>query len=101
PRAPCRRARARPPRAASAAVRPSARCGTGSRSLRELREVGLALGLVCLAAFLRLVAGVEEEVGVVRKLLDAPEPVLRGVEAVLQEPEGEGGELEHLAAPLH
>src|SRR5689334_15342108 len=72
-----------------------------SRALRELREVGLALGLVRLAAFLRLVAGVEEEVGVVRELLDAAEPVLLGVEAGLQEPEGERGELEHLAAPLH
>src|SRR5204863_9353243 len=37
-----------------------------SRAFRELREVGLALGLVRLAAFLRLVAGVEEQVGVVR-----------------------------------
>src|SRR3954468_2376225 len=72
-----------------------------SRAFRELREVGLALGLVRLAAFLRLVAGVEEEVGVVRELLDAAEPVLLGVEAGLQEPEREGGELEHLPAPLH
>ena len=42
----------------------------------ELREVGLALGLVGLAPLLRLLGRVEEQVGVVRQLLDAAQPVL-------------------------
>src|SRR3712207_5005612 len=46
------------------------------RPLRELREVGLALGLVRLAPLPRLLRGVEEEVGVVRELLDARQAVL-------------------------
>src|SRR3954451_2615888 len=41
-----------------------------SRELGEVREVGRALGLVGLTALLGLVAGVEEQVGVVRELLD-------------------------------
>src|SRR4051795_3872569 len=70
-----------------------------SRPLRELGEVGPALGLVGLAALLRLVAGVEEQVGVVGELLDAGEAVLLGVEAGLHHAQREGRELEHLAAP--
>src|SRR3954471_17665060 len=42
---------------------------SGSRAFGELREVGRALGLVGLAALLGLVAGVEEQVRVVRELL--------------------------------
>src|SRR3954452_8605140 len=38
---------------------------------RELREVRPALGLVGLASLLRLLGGVEEQVGVVRELLHA------------------------------
>ena len=46
-----------------------------SRSVRELREVGFALLDVRVAAFLRLLAHVEEERGVAGELLDAGEPV--------------------------
>src|SRR4051795_450471 len=74
---------------------------TRSGPLRELAEVGLALLAVGVASLLRLLRCVEEEVGVVRELLDPGEPVLGGVEARLEEPQGEGGELQHLAAPLH
>src|SRR4051812_12458010 len=74
---------------------------TRSGPLRELAEVGLALLAVGVASLLRLLRCVEEEVGVVGELLDAGEAVLGGVEARLQEAQGEGGELEHLAAPLH
>src|SRR5215213_2808579 len=73
---------------------------TRSGALRELAEVGLALLAVGVASLLRLLRCVEEEVGVVRELLDAGQAVFGGVEAGLQEPQGEGGELEHLAAPL-
>src|SRR3954471_15257979 len=72
-----------------------------SRALRELAEVGLALLAVGVATLLGLLGRVEEEVGVVRELLDAGEPVLGGVEARLEKPQREGGEGEHLAAPLH
>src|SRR3954466_9637955 len=72
-----------------------------SRALRELAEVGLALLAVGVASLLRLLRHVEEEVGVVRELLDAGEAVLGRVEAGLEEPQREGGEREHLAAPLH
>src|SRR4051794_11953589 len=65
----------------------------------ELREVGRALGLVGLAPLARLVGGVEEEVGVVGELLDAGVAVLVGVEARLDQAQGEGGQGEHLAAP--
>src|SRR5215212_4579484 len=57
-----------------------------SRALRELAEVGLALLAVGVASLLRLLRHVEEEVGVVRELLDAGEPVLCGIEAGLEEP---------------
>src|SRR3954467_2119653 len=71
-----------------------------SGALRELAEVGLALLAVGVASLLRLLGSVEEEVRVVRELLDAGQAVLSRVEAGLQQPQGEGGELEHLAAPL-
>src|SRR5215210_7365789 len=75
--------------------------GTGGLlwALRELREVGPALLLVGLAALARLLGGVEEEVRVVRELLDPAEPVLGGVEARLEQPQRERRELEHLPAP--
>src|SRR3712207_3910723 len=60
-----------------------------SGALRELAEVRLALLAVGVASLLRLLRPVEEEVGVVRELLDAGEPVLGRVEARLQEAEGE------------
>ena len=47
----------------------------------------------------RLVAPVEQQVGVVSQLLDARVAVLVGVEARLDQAQGEGGEGEHLAAP--
>src|SRR3954452_3463399 len=72
-----------------------------SRALRELAEVGLSLLAVGVASLLRLRRLVEEEVGVVRELLDAGQAVLAGVEAGLEEPQREGGEGQHLAAPLH
>src|SRR3954454_19706654 len=64
------------------------RSGVRSRSgaLRELGEVGLALLLVGVTSLLGLLRHVEEEVRVVRELLDAGEAVLGGVEARLQEP---------------
>src|SRR4051812_25647400 len=71
----------------------------GSGALRELVELGLALLGVGSASLPRLVGAVEEEVGVVRELLEAGQPVLRGVEARLHEAQREGGEGEHLAAP--
>src|ERR687893_648180 len=61
------------------------RSGLNSRALRELAEVRLALLAVGVASLLRLLASVEEEVRVVRELLDAAEPVLGRVEAHLQE----------------
>src|SRR5437879_3174342 len=73
----------------------------GLRPPGELGEVGLAPGLVGLAALLGLVAGVEQQVGVVGELLDAGVAVLVGVEARLDQPQCEGGQLEHLATPLH
>src|SRR5829696_1795434 len=72
-----------------------------SGALRKLAEVGLALLAVGVASLLRLLGSVEEEVGVVRELLDAREPVLGGVEARLQEPQGERRQRQHLAAPAH
>src|SRR2546421_5832306 len=68
---------------------------------REFREVGPPLLLVRLAPLLGLIAHVEEEVRVVGELLDARKPVLRCVEARLQQPQREGRELEHLGAPRH
>src|SRR4051812_47019776 len=72
----------------------------GSGPLRELSEIGLALLGVGSASLLRLLRAVEEEVGVVRELLDSGQPVLGRVEARLQQAQREGGEGEHLAAPL-
>src|SRR6185437_10471189 len=67
----------------------------------KAREVGLALLAVGVATLLRLLTAVEEQVGVVGQLLDPAEAVLGGVEARLQQTQGEGGEREHLAAPAH
>src|SRR3954452_1727417 len=72
-----------------------------SRALRELSEVWLSLLAVGVTALLRLLGHVEEEVGVVRKLLDARQAVLGGVEARLQEAQRERRQREHLATPLH
>src|SRR3954453_21505307 len=81
--------------------RPAPGSRPASGPLRELSEVGLALLGVGSASLLRLLRAVEEEVGVVRELLDSGQPVLGGVEARLQEAEREGRQREHLAAPLH
>src|ERR1700758_1257627 len=51
-----------------------------SGSLWKAREVRLALLHVGVASLLCLLAGVEEEVGVVRQLLDPRQPVLGRVE---------------------
>src|SRR3954470_10966042 len=77
------------------------RAPTRSGALRELAEVGLALLAVGVASLLRLLRCVEEEVRVMRELLDAGQAVLGRVEARLQQPQRERRELEHLAAPLH
>src|SRR5262245_42348478 len=74
---------------------PSAR----SWSLRVLAEVWLTPLLVGVPPLLALLGHVEEERRVVGELLQAGDPVLFGVEARLQEAQGEGGEVEHLAAP--
>src|SRR3954452_20800451 len=71
-----------------------------SRALREPVEVGLSLLAVGVTALLRLLRHVEEEVGVVRELLDAGKAVFGGVEAGLEEPQRERRQREHLAAPL-
>ena len=62
---------------------------------------GAALLPVGVPALLRLLASVEEQVGVVGQLLDPGEAVLGRVEARLQEPQREGRELKHLPAPRH
>src|SRR4051812_18868042 len=49
---------------------------TRSRTLGELAEVRLALLAVGVTALLRLLGRVEQEVGVVRELLDARQPIL-------------------------
>src|SRR3954469_20635038 len=72
-----------------------------SRALRESLEVGLSLLAVGVTALLRLLRHVEEEVGVVRELLEAGEAVLGGVEAGFQQTQRERRQREHLAAPLH
>src|SRR4051812_171567 len=69
--------------------------------LRELAEVGLALLLVGVTALLGLLRLVEEEVRVVGKLLNAGDAVLVGVEARLEQSQGERRQREHLATPLH
>src|SRR3712207_5403240 len=91
-------------RAAMSQIRAAEGCSCSMRAtaalwaLRELREVGPALLLVGLAALLRLVGRVEEEVRVVRELLDAAQPVLGGMEAGLEQPQREGRQREHLLA---
>src|SRR5215212_3191757 len=67
----------------------------------ELAEVGRALLLEGLATLAGLLAAVEEEVGVVGELLNAGVSVLVGVEARLDEAQGEGRQRKHLAAPAH
>ena len=93
----CRRAPARPTRAASAAAPPSARCASRSdcrrpcsRAPGELREVRSALLEVGAAPLGRLLAHVEEEVGVVGELLDPGETVLVGVEAAFRKRSANG-----------
>src|SRR5438309_521682 len=73
--------------------------GVRSGSLRELGEVGLALLDVGVSTLLGLVRHVEEEVGVVRELLNAREAVLGRIEARLEQSQRERREREHLAAP--
>src|SRR5580693_2489501 len=72
-----------------------------SRAPRKTGEVGVALALVRLAPLARLLAAAEQQVGVVRELLDARQPVLGRVEARLQQSQRERGELEHLPTPPH
>src|SRR4051812_5570465 len=69
------------------------------RPLRVLGEVRAASLLEGVAALLPLLAHVEEQGRVVGELLDAGEAILSGVEARLEQAEGEGGEWRHLAAP--
>src|SRR6266487_5967396 len=70
-----------------------------SRPLRVFGEVRAASLLVGVASLLTLLGHVEEQRRVVGELLDPGEPVLGGVEARLQQPQREGGERRHLAAP--
>jgi hypothetical protein len=60
-----------------------------SGTVGKPREVGFAFLFVGVAAFLGLLATVEEEVSVVGELLDAGESVLVGVEARFQETQRE------------
>src|SRR5436305_15265914 len=70
------------------------------RALRESSEVRLSLLAVGVTALLRLLRHVEEEVGVVRELLDAGEAILRRVEARLEQAQRERREGHRLGAPL-
>src|SRR5436190_6511180 len=70
-----------------------------SGPLRVLGEVGRATLLVGVAALLALLGHVEEERRVVRELLEPGVAILDRVEARLEQPQGEGGEGGHLAAP--
>src|ERR671913_1718330 len=76
--------------------------GTGRPSwpTGEPGEVRGPLLDVRVAALLALLAHVEEEVGVVGQLLDAGQAVLVGVEAGLEQAQGEGRQRQHLPAPL-
>src|SRR5918993_2768851 len=76
--------------------------GTGRPSwpTGELRVVRRPLLDVGVAALLALLAHVEEQVGVVGQLLDAGHAVLVGVEAGLEQAQGEGRQRQHLPAPL-
>src|ERR1700689_4929282 len=69
--------------------------------LGEAREVRLALLPVRVASLLCLFAAVEQQVRVVRQLLDPRQAVFGRVEARLQQPQRERREREHLPAPLH
>src|SRR5947208_11660216 len=66
----------------------------------EAGEVRRALLLVGVAALLGLRAFVEEQVRIVRQLLDAREAVLGGVETRLQQAQRERREREHPPTPL-
>src|SRR5919201_489916 len=79
--------------------RVSAAVAIGLGALGELREVRLSLLHVRVAAYLRLFAHVVEERRVAGQLLDARQPVVRGVHACLDHAQRERAELEHLAAP--
>src|SRR5581483_8892946 len=69
------------------------------RALRKLGEVRLALLHVRVAPFLRLFAQVVEKRRVAGELLDPGQPVVRGVEAGLQQAQRERAQLEHAPAP--
>src|ERR1700744_3133556 len=69
------------------------------RPAGEAVEVGRPLLQERVAALLRLLAHVEEVVGVVGELLEPGHPVLVGVEARLHHPQRERREREHLTAP--
>src|ERR1017187_10165703 len=72
---------------------------TRSGSPGKPGEVRLALVPVGIASLLGLLASVEQEVRVVRKLLDAAQPVLGRIEARLQQAQRERRHREHLPAP--
>src|SRR5205807_1339778 len=85
----CRPTRGRPPQAACAGAPRPATASAGSRASWELVELRAPLLPVGVAAFLRFLGAVEEQVGVVRQLLDAGKAVLVGVEAGLDQPQRE------------
>src|SRR3954447_17117565 len=104
----CRPARAPPrramcvdaPRSAIASVGSRAKPGLGlSRTAGELAEVRTPLLAVRVAALLRFLGPIEEEIRVVRQLLQAGKAILVGVEARLDQAQRERRQLEHLAAP--
>src|SRR5450755_4656610 len=65
-------------------------------SSRKAGAIRLALVPVCIAALLRLLASVEQEVRVVGELLDPAQSILGRVEARLQQSQREGRQREHL-----
>src|SRR5215212_4099909 len=74
---------------------------TGARSgtVGKPREVGFAFLFVGVAAFLGLLATVEEEISIVGELLDAGVAVLVGMEARFQETKRERRAIQHLTTP--
>src|SRR5436190_11852504 len=85
-------------RAAASQIR-TPRGTPGLRPPREAGEVRVPLVDVGVASLLGLLGHVEEEVGVVGQLLQAAVAVLGGVEAGLEQAQGERRQREHLAAP--
>src|SRR5437773_9228868 len=91
-----RRANGGPP---DRARRQRARGDSHLWTLRKFLEVGFPFLDIRVAPLLRLLTEVVKERGVTGELLDAREPIIGGVEARLQQAQGERAELEHAPAP--